>query len=91
METDLVKTSGYVPLPQPDDSLLGGHAVVCVGYDDSNQQFTFRNSWGSGWGDDGYGFLPYAYVLDPGLASDFWTIRSAPGQRAESPSERAED
>ena len=92
METDVVKESGVVPLPQPDDSLLGGHAVACVGYDDSSNHFTFRNSWGTDWGEGGYGFLPYAYVLDPGLAADFWTIRSAPGSPAHqgSPSQRAE-
>ncbi|HLG96380.1 MAG TPA: hypothetical protein VKX49_08720 [Bryobacteraceae bacterium] len=45
-------------------------------YDDAKQLFTFRNSWGSSWGDQGYGYLPYAYVLDPSLASDFWVILS---------------
>ena len=79
MESDRVKQSGHVPLPQPNDSLLGGHAVVCVGYDDRGHHFTFRNSWGSGWGENGYGYLPYAYLLDAGLSADFWTVRSAPG------------
>jgi C1A family cysteine protease len=93
METELVKDTGYVPFPQPDDSLLGGHAVACVGYDDTNHHFTFRNSWGPAWGEGGYGFLPYAYVLDAGLAADFWTVRSAPGQGSgpSSPSQRAEE
>ena len=32
-----------------------------------------RNSWGTGWGEEGYGWLPYAYVLKE-LADDFWSI-----------------
>ena len=95
METDAVKRDGRVPLPQPGDSLLGGHAVAAVGYDDAAQHIVFRNSWGPGWGESGYGFLPYAYILDPGLAADFWTVRSAPGgkplARPHSASQRAED
>jgi C1A family cysteine protease len=79
MEVPAVARTGDVPLPQPDESPLGGHAVAAVGYDDRLQAFVFRNSWGVGWGNAGYGHLPYAYVVDPGLAADFWTIRSAPG------------
>ena len=79
MESDAVARDGVIPLPQPSDSLLGGHAVGCVGYDDRTQRFTIRNSWGAGWGDDGYGYMPYSYMVDPGLAADFWTVRSAPG------------
>ena len=55
------------------------HAVGCVGYDDSRSAFIIRNSWGADWGEAGYGFMPYAYMLDPGLAADFWTVQSAPG------------
>jgi C1A family cysteine protease len=74
LESDQAATTGIVPMPAPDDSPIGGHAICLVGYDDSKQFFTFRNSWGESWGDKGYGFLPYAYVLDPNLASDFWVI-----------------
>ncbi len=79
METQEVARTGVIPLPQPGDSMVGGHAVGCVGYDDASQRFTIRNSWGTGWGDAGYGYIPYAYLVDPGLAADFWTVRSAPG------------
>ena len=51
-----------------------GHAVVAVGYDDAQQVFIMRNSWGTGWGMQGYFTLPYAYLIDPHLASDFWQI-----------------
>lgn len=68
-------TTGHAPLPTVGEAVVGGHAVMGVGYDDRNQWFIFRNSWGSGWGMDGYFTLPYAYVTDANLASDFWTIR----------------
>ena len=54
---------------------LGGHCVVAVGYDDSKQCFIVRNSWAADWGMQGYCTMPYAYLTDPNLASDFWTIR----------------
>ena len=63
----------------------GGHAVVAVGYDDKKEirnaytdkptagALLIRNSWGKGWGDSGYGWLPYEYV-NRGLAEDFWSV-----------------
>lgn len=69
-------TNGHIPIPDHGkEILLGGHAIVLVGYDDANSLFVFRNSWGVSWGDHGYGYIPYQYVLDSGLASDFWTPR----------------
>ncbi len=62
--------------PMPAGGVQGGHAVMAVGYDDATGSFTCRNSWGVGQGDKGYFFMPYAYVTDPGLAADFWTIRT---------------
>lgn len=64
-----------VPLPGPKDQLLGGHAVLAVGYDDAKQHFIVRNSWGKSNQDKGYFYLPYAYLTDDGLSDDFWTIR----------------
>jgi hypothetical protein len=66
---------GRVPLPAVDEPVIGGHAVMAVGYDDRTQQFTIRNSWGEEWGDRGYGTMPYAYLTNLHLAGDFWTIR----------------
>jgi C1A family cysteine protease len=74
-ESPAVAQSGNAPLPASGEKSLGGHAVLAVGYDDTAQQFIVRNSWGPAWGQAGYFTLPYAYLTDPGLASDFWTIR----------------
>jgi len=63
-------------IPMPTGGVLGGHAVLAVGYDDTTHQFVFRNSWGKSWGKGGYAFMPYAYLLDSNLSDDFWTIRS---------------
>lgn len=78
-------SKGKIPLPLPGEKVVGGHAVVAAGYDDSltikNQPsgpqttgaLLIRNSWGTGWGANGYGWLPYEYVLR-GLAVDWWSL-----------------
>ena len=73
-ESTSVTKTGIVPMPKKNESVLGGHAVTAVGYDDSKQWFIVRNSWGTAWGDKGYFYLPYAYISNPNLASDFWVI-----------------
>ena len=74
-ESQQVAQTGIVPMPAQGETVLGGHAVLAVGYDDSQQRFIVRNSWGETWGMKGYFTMPYAYVTDAHLASDFWTIR----------------
>ncbi|MDD5492553.1 MAG: C1 family peptidase [bacterium] len=54
--------NGVVPLPNRKESSLGGHAICPVGYDDKKKLVKFKNSWSESWGDDGYGYLPYAYI-----------------------------
>lgn len=79
--TDEAYHSGDFPLPAPGEQGPGeggrpeGHAMLAVGYDDSAQRFILRNSWGTGFGKNGYGTIPYAYLTDSGLADDFWTVR----------------
>jgi len=74
--------SGDIPFPKPTERVLGGHAIVAVGYDDKKQigdqkgALLIRNSWGTSWGELGYGWLPYAYV-ESGLAVDFWSLVQA--------------
>lgn len=71
---------GEIPYPSRGERAVGGHAVVAVGYDDAHKigeaakgAFLIRNSWGRQWGEEGYGWLPYAYVLER-LAVDWWSV-----------------
>lgn len=73
-ESDAVATTGMVPMPQPDEQCVGGHCIMIVAFNDSTQLFKFRNSWSASWAENGYGYLPYQYVLDPDLASSFWVL-----------------
>jgi C1A family cysteine protease len=74
-ESAAVATTGIVNLPAKGEKLLGGHAVLAVGYDDAAQRFIVRNSWGAAWGQKGYFTIPYAYLANRNLSDDFWTIR----------------
>ncbi len=74
-ETREVAETGVVPMPGVDEDVLGGHAVLAVGYDDATQRFLVRNSWGTAWGNEGYFTMPYAYLTERGLSADFWTVR----------------
>jgi C1A family cysteine protease len=78
--------TGKIPLPTTTESVLGGHAVLAVGYDDALKirntnpggvettgALLIRNSWGTGWGAGGYGYLPYEFVIR-GLAVDWWCL-----------------
>ena len=79
-------TTGKIPFPIKADKIAGGHAVAAVGYDDNLKikntgpgaketkgALSIKNSWGTKWGDKGYGWLPYDYVLRE-LAVDWWSL-----------------
>jgi C1A family cysteine protease len=70
----MVAKTGKVPMPKKTEKMLGGHAVLAVGYDDTKKVFIVRNSWGSGWGDKGHFYMPYSYITNQDLAADFWSI-----------------
>lgn len=87
--TQAAANGGKIPFPTAGERVVGGHAVVAVGFDDALKikntnpggvettgALLIRNSWGSGWGDHGYGWLPYEYVLR-GLAVDWWSLIKA--------------
>jgi C1A family cysteine protease len=67
-------TLPVMPMPSMNDKLIGGHAVLGVGYDDARKFITVRNSWGDKWGDKGYFYMPYKYITSQSLCDDFWTI-----------------
>jgi C1A family cysteine protease len=77
---DQASSTGKIPYPSKGEKIVGGHAIVAAGYDDKMAiknakpgALLIRNSWGTGWGDKGYGWLPYDYILN-GLAVDWWSL-----------------
>merc|ERR1711998_317379 len=93
-ESDAVAKTGRMPMPDvTSESLLGGHAVCAVGFSDAHEAFIVRNSWGAEWGESGYFYMPYKFIIDPDFASDFWvtlddsaTHRQQPALTLSSPS-----
>jgi C1A family cysteine protease len=80
------EATGRIPYPAAGEKIVGGHAVMAIGYNDqlkikntnpggieTKGALLIRNSWGTGWGEGGYGWLPYEYVLI-GLAVDWWSL-----------------
>jgi C1A family cysteine protease len=89
-ESPQVASTGLLPMPGPSESVVGGHAVLCVGYNDtatvqnpdgstSTGMILVRNSWGASWGQAGYFWMAYDYITNANLASDLWTLRFVQG------------
>lgn len=76
MSEEVAKT-GEMPMPMEGEQIVGGHAVLAVGYDDARQSFIIRNSWGGSWGIDGYFHMPYEFI-DSQYAGDLVTLRGEP-------------
>jgi C1A family cysteine protease len=85
-ESQEVANSGIMPMPKKNEQVLGGHAVLCVGYDDTMKShdgkttgfLKVRNSWGSQWGKQGYFYMPYDYI-NQYYMSDLWVITKNEG------------
>jgi len=70
-ESAAAAQTGMIPMPNiQTEQLLGGHALMVVGYDDVRGVVIFQNSWSANWADGGYGYLPYAFISNPYLTSD---------------------
>jgi C1A family cysteine protease len=75
-ESFMQAPGGDVPMPDANEAVEGGHAMLCVGYDQAARRFLFRNSWGTAWGDGtGHGTIPFEYLDSPDYGGDYWTIR----------------
>lgn len=72
-ESEDTATTGIIPMPKKHEQLLGGHAMLLVGYNDHSKWLIARNSWGTAWGKGGYCFMPYKvftkYCRDAWVAS----------------------
>ena len=76
-DTNIVARTGIMPYPDTKkEKLLGGHAVLLVGYNKNNNTFIARNSWGTNWGDRGYFYMPFQVIQNTKMSSDFWVIKS---------------
>lgn len=75
--SNTVARTGVMPYPNiSTEKLLGGHAVLLVGYDKSRGVYIARNSWGTSWGENGYFYMPFAVIQNPSMSFDFWVIKS---------------
>lgn len=74
MDHDVAQT-GVVKVPHYMEKRIGGHVMTIVGYDDSQSHYICLNSWGVEWGDSGFCYVPYAYIMDPRWCGDFYTAR----------------
>lgn len=75
-----VEKTGVVPVPDVDkEQMVGGHAMLCVGYGQKPGTFTVCNSWGMGWGDRGYCYVPEKYLGSTEFGGDYWVVKNIGG------------
>lgn len=74
-ESQEMATTGILKMPGSSERIVGGHAVVGVGYDNPKQMVIVRNSWGVDWGRHGYFYMPFDYIVNRNLAADFWVVQ----------------
>ena len=77
-ESPEVAAAGMVPMPGLNDKPIGGHATFLNGFNDDVKKVQDQNSWGLDWGVKGNFYLPYDYITDPDLTSDYWAIKLIP-------------
>lgn len=65
---------GTILLPKEDEEVIDYISFMCVGFDDNKGCFIIRNNRGLSWGDKGYGYIPYDYILNKNLSTDFWSF-----------------
>ena len=78
-ESQAVARTGQMPMPAAGERMIGGHAVLAVGYDDASAHFICMNSWSVNWGEKGFFHMPYQYLTSPQLERDLWTVRTVEG------------
>ncbi len=70
-ESQRVTRTGVVEMPGAGERMLGGHAVLAVGYDDAAKRFIVRNSWGPRWGQKGYFTMIWRTGISPTTSGPF--------------------
>jgi C1A family cysteine protease len=68
--------TGILKFPQPKEKVYGAHAVIAVGYIESEKMFIIRNSHGVTFGKNGHFYMPYDFICNPTFVNDIWTIHT---------------
>jgi hypothetical protein len=71
----IIAKTGDIPMPNPYEKVIGGHAITLTGYNNDTQRFSFANWWGNQWGNSSYGTIPYAYILRNDLCNEIYAIK----------------